>query len=326
LGALLGAIWRFQLVSGVLLILYYSNDSFFSFISVEDNNRSNKFGGEVRLIHSIMVNLLFCILFFHIFRGMYYGSMKNVSLWFSGWILFLLFIGVAFFGYVLPWGQISFWGAAVIINFIRVLPVLGDRVVYWLWGGFLVGGATLKFFLCFHFILPFGAAVVIILHLILLHYTGSVFLGRAVFNKTLFFQKFLVKDIVIMCGLFFSFVFILPLFWMEEENFLIVDLISSPLHIKPEWYFLFLYRVLRRVPSKLLGVILILRAVLFFMLQRIFRVSFLYFKYKAAYWYMFIFVFCFLRGLGALGISFLRRAAVLFLRVLYFLGLFFSGV
>jgi len=90
------------LVSGVLLILYYSNDSFFSFISVEDNNRSNKFGGEVRLIHSIMVNLLFCILFFHIFRGMYYGSMKNVSLWFSGWILFLLFIGVAFFGYVLP--------------------------------------------------------------------------------------------------------------------------------------------------------------------------------------------------------------------------------
>jgi len=170
-------------------------------------------------------------------------------------LFFIVFMIISFLGYVLPWGQISFWGAAVISNFFRVIPYIGRGLVFWLWGEFLVGVFTLKLFLFGHFFLSLLSVVFIINHLVSLHLTGSSskLLVSSMILKTVFFPKYIIKDYLV--GLILIYLIVLNFYLLvEEENFLEIDLVASPLHIKPEWYFLFLYRVLRRVPSKLLGV------------------------------------------------------------------------
>jgi len=159
-------------------------------------------------------------------------------------------------------------------------------------------------------------------HLLILHYFGSTSSGgRSFFIKTFFFQKFFLKDLNLLLVVFFAFIFVFPIFLIEEENFLRVDLISSPLHIKPEWYFLFLYSILRRVPSKLIGILIMFCALLFFLCQSIFRNVYLGLKYKNLYWNLFVVVFWILTGLGAVSISLLVSRAVIFLSFFYFLGL-----
>jgi len=213
------------------------------------------------------VFLLIFFFFWYIFiyfGGCFFFRLKYFLLWFSGWVLFVLFIGVAFLGYVLPWGQISFWGAAVITNFLSVVPYVGNNLVFWVWGDLIVSGFTLKFFYTAHFLLPLFCRVFILAHLILLHFfssSGVLFSSNLSF-KCSFFSKFLIKDfaagVFLLLMMFFSLYIVL-----EEENFLLVDIVSSPLHIKPEWYFLCFYCVLRRVPSKIVGLVIIVLFICF---------------------------------------------------------------
>jgi len=191
-------------------------------------------------------------------------------------LLFLFLMGISFLGYVLPWGQISFWGAAVITNFFRVVPLVGEEIVFWVWGGYLVGVPTLKFFFILHFFLPLLLFLIVVWHLILIHIFGSFRgLGFNIRIKLVFFSKFFLKDSLIFSVLESLFFFISYIFIVEEENFLSVDVVSSPLHIKPEWYFLFFYSILRIVPSKVFGVLLLFLTILLLILM---SRLFLYFK------------------------------------------------
>jgi len=203
------------------------------------------FGGSFRFFHRGLVSLIFLVLYIHIFRRIFY-SLKNFTVWRRGARLFLVLMLISFLGYVLPWGQISFWGAAVITNFFSVLPWVGERVVFWVWGGFIVGGGTLKLFFILHFIFPFLCLVIIVWHLVLLHIFGSSRsgLGAMLSVKTVFFRKFFLKDRLILVVVEIGTFYVAFMFLVEEENFLEVDIVSSPLHIKPEWYFLFFLQLI----------------------------------------------------------------------------------
>lgn len=248
-----------QVARGLLLVIFYTNRVEKRFERVERAAREALFGWELRRAHMLLANLLFLFMFLHMFRGAFIRSWKRPSVWGVGWAVLVRFIAVAFLGYVLPWGQMSVWGAAVITNFLRVVPALGEPLVSWVWAGYSVRGPTLKSFFMLHFIVPLGRGLLVFCHLFVLHVFGSRSArGMADYSlKTRFFPKFILKDRLVIGLIIWGFVIGLVVFWLEEENFLLADLVSSPLHIKPEWYFLFFYGELRRVPSKLIGVVLI---------------------------------------------------------------------
>lgn len=217
------------------------------------------FGWVIRYLHRNGASFVFIILFIHFFRGILQGSFLLKGPWARGWLIILIIIASAFLGYVLPWGQISFWGATVIINLISILPK-GKVLVVWLWGGFYVSSFTCSFFFAFHYIIPLVVLVIVIVHIVILHYRGRTGFGGAPRSgsiKVKFRYLFLIKDIVnlIILWRFLIWTLLSPDWASDPVNFIPSDLRSRPIHIQPEWYFLHLYAVLRSIPNKLGGLI-----------------------------------------------------------------------
>nr|YP_009679481.1 cytochrome b [Harpactocrates apennicola]QDP17928.1 cytochrome b [Harpactocrates apennicola] len=269
-GSLLGVFLGVQLVTGILLALHYSGDVMISFYSVVHICRDVSNGWLLRVLHSNGASMFFAFLYFHIGRGLYYGSYRYFETWLSGSVIFLLAMGTAFLGYVLPWGQMSFWAATVITNLLSAVPYLGVMLVEWVWGGFAVGNPTLVRFFAFHFLFPFILVMLVCFHLVFLHQTGSNNpLGQnSDMDKVNFYPYFLVSDLV---GFLVAFYFLLmvsmefPYVFMDVENFILANSLVTPIHIQPEWYFLFAYTILRSISSKIGGVVALLMSVLILM-------------------------------------------------------------
>lgn len=261
-GSLLGLCLAIQLSSGLLLACHYVGSADMAFDSVVHIIRDVKYGWLLRTVHANGASLFFFCLYIHIGRGLYYSSYYLSKAWLIGFVLLLLVIGIAFLGYVLPWGQISFWGASVITSLLSSVPYLGQSLVEWVWGGPSVDSATLTRFYTLHFILPFLLAASSMGHLIALHETGSSNpLGvSSDYNKVPFHQYYSWKDLVgvlALLGPFFFIVFTVPYMLGDPENFIEANRLVTPTHIQPEWYFLFAYAILRAVPNKLGGVLAI---------------------------------------------------------------------
>jgi len=307
-GRLLGLVLAIQIITGLFLAIHYTADLRLAFDSVCHIVRDVNGGWLFRYLHANGASFFFICLYAHVGRGLYYGRFAYKGLWFSGVALLFLVIASAFLGYVLPWGQIRFWGATVITNLFRALPYCGEDLVLWLWGGFSVNNATLTRFFTFHFIVPLLTAVVVLLHLILLHSNGSNNpLGvSSSTDKVPFHWYHTIKDLVgflILLTALLSLVLFLPNVLGEADNFIEANPISTPAHIVPEWYFLFAYAILRSIPNKLGGVIGLFCSLLFllvipFIRRAILKRNIFYPSRKLIHW-LFISSFCLLTVGGA---------------------------
>jgi len=266
-GSLLGLCLSSQLVSGLFLAMHYRCDMSLAFERVSHMRRDVNNGWLLRIVHANGARVFFICIYIHISRGIYYGSYQFKATWVIGVLILLLLIGTAFLGYVLPWGQMSFWGATVITNLASAIPYIGGDVVFWLWGGFSVRNATLTRFFRFHFLLPFILVALRGIHLLFLHQSGSsnpLGLNRNL-DKSPFHPYFTSKDsvgfILFLAGLLFVRL-LHPWDLGDPENFIPANPIVTPVHIQPEWYFLFAYAILRSIPSKLGGVIALILSVI----------------------------------------------------------------
>ncbi|TNE39586.1 MAG: cytochrome b/b6 [Alphaproteobacteria bacterium] len=269
-GSLAGVMLVVQIVTGVVLAMHYTPHVSMAFDSVEHIMRDVNYGWLLRYMHANGASMFFIVVYLHIFRGLYYGSYKapRELLWWLGLVIFLLMMATAFMGYVLPWGQMSFWGATVITNLFSAIPVVGEHIVTWLWGGFSVGNPTLNRFFSLHYLLPFIIAGVVILHIWSLHTNGSNNpTGLDVKDKqdTIpFHPYYTVKDLfgLAIFLIFFSvFLFYAPNYLGHPDNYTPANPLVTPAHIVPEWYFLPFYAILRAVPDKLGGVTLMFGAI-----------------------------------------------------------------
>lgn len=264
-GGMLSIMLVIQIVTGIVLAMHYVASADLAFNSVEHIMRDVNYGWLLRYVHTNGASMFFIAVYIHIFRGLYYGSYKEPRevLWILGVIIFLLMMATAFMGYVLPWGQMSFWGATVITNLFSAIPLFGEGIVTWLWGGFSVDQPTLNRFFSLHYLLPFMIAGVVILHVWALHVTGQTNpTGVEVKQKsdTLPFTPYAtIKDafaLVVFLAVYAWFVFYLPNFLGHPDNYIPANPLVTPAHIVPEWYFLPFYAILRAVPDKLGGVVL----------------------------------------------------------------------
>jgi len=251
-----------QILTGVFLAMHYTPHIDLAFVSVEHIMRDVNNGWLIRYMHANGASMFFIVVYSHIFRGLYYGSYMypREHLWCSGVVIFILMMATAFMGYVLPWGQMSFWGATVLTNLFSAIPFVGPAIVEWLWGGFSVDNATLNRFFSFHFLVPFLIAGMSLVHLALLHEHGSnnpIGVESSV-DKIPFYPYFYVKDLLAFFGLvtvFAVFVFYFPNLMGHPDNYIPANPMVTPAHIVPEWYFLPFYAILRSIPDKLGGVI-----------------------------------------------------------------------
>jgi ubiquinol-cytochrome c reductase cytochrome b subunit len=259
-----------QIVTGIILAMHYVPNAGLAFGSVEHIMRDVNHGWMIRFIHANGASMFFMAVYIHIFRGIYYGSYKapREVIWLLGMIIYLLMMATAFMGYVLPWGQMSFWGATVITNIVGSLPVIGGAITTWLWGGFAVDNPTLNRFFSLHYLLPFMIAGVVVLHLWALHVPGnSNPLGVNVKSEkdTLpFHPYYTVKDgfaIALFVVMFATFVFFNPDALGHADNYIEANPLVTPQHIVPEWYFLPFYAILRAIPNKLMGVLAMFSAI-----------------------------------------------------------------
>nr|QDA95890.1 cytochrome b [Metachirus myosuros]QDA95904.1 cytochrome b [Metachirus myosuros]QDA95908.1 cytochrome b [Metachirus myosuros]QDA95909.1 cytochrome b [Metachirus myosuros] len=266
-GSLLGICLIIQILTGLFLAMHYTSDTLTAFSSVAHICRDVNYGWLIRNLHANGASLFFMCLFLHVGRGIYYGSYLYKETWNIGVILLLTVMATAFVGYVLPWGQMSFWGATVITNLLSAIPYIGNSLVEWIWGGFSVDKATLTRFFAFHFILPFIILALVIVHLLFLHETGSNNPTGINPNadKIPFHPYYTIKDIL---GLFLMLLVLLllalfsPDLLGDPDNFTPANPLNTPPHIKPEWYFLFAYAILRSIPNKLGGVLALLASIL----------------------------------------------------------------
>lgn len=267
-GSVLGFIFLVQFISGIFLSFFYSSDSFSSFSSIDLLNRDLVFGWVVRNIHLAGAGGFFLFIYLHIGRNIYFlVFIHKPQVWNSGVIIYILSMAIAFLGYVLPWGQMSYWGATVITNFFSVIPLYGNSLVIWIWGGFAVDYPTLSRFFGLHFLLPFILLFFILLHIFFLHSKGSSNpLGQRVGSDTIsFFPLFLVKDILgwsLVFLVIYYYFFFDPDLFIELEKYIEANPLVTPIHIQPEWYFLSAYAILRSVPKKLGGVLGLVRSIL----------------------------------------------------------------
>ncbi len=260
-GSLAGLCLATQIISGILLAMHYTPHVDYAFTSVEHIMRDVNYGWLLRYFHANGASMFFIVIYTHIGRGLYYGSFQYPRgfLWVSGVIIFILLMATAFMGYVLPWGQMSFWGATVITNLFSAIPYVGEHIAYFLWGGFSVDNPTLNRFFSLHYLLPFLTAGVIGLHLILLHNHGSssLIIATKSSDKIPFYPYLYLKDVFgFLCFLtFFSFfIFFIPNALGHPDNYIPANPMVTPTHIVPEWYFLPFYAILRSIPDKLGGV------------------------------------------------------------------------
>nr|BAM75244.1 cytochrome b [Prionace glauca] len=277
-GSLLGLCLIIQILTGLFLAMHYTADISMAFSSVIHICRDVNYGWLIRNIHANGASLFFICVFLHIARGLYYGSYLYKETWNIGVILLFLLMATAFVGYVLPWGQMSFWGATVITNLLSAFPYIGDILVQWIWGGFSVDNATLTRFFAFHFLLPFLILALTVIHLLFLHETGSNNpLGiNSNADKISFHPYFSYKDLLgffIMIFFLATLALFMPNLLGDAENFIPANPLVTPPHIKPEWYFLFAYAILRSIPNKLGGVLALLFSIFILMLVPLLHTS-----------------------------------------------------
>nr|YP_008592427.1 cytochrome b [Pseudorhombus cinnamoneus]AFC88454.1 cytochrome b [Pseudorhombus cinnamoneus] len=277
-GSLLGLCLITQIVTGLFLAMHYTADVSTAFTSVAHICRDVNYGWLIRNIHANGASFFFICLYLHIGRGLYYGSYLYKETWNVGVILLLLVMMTAFVGYVLPWGQMSFWGATVITNLLSAIPYVGTTLVQWIWGGFSVDNATLTRFFAFHFLFPFVILAVTVIHLIFLHETGSnnpTGLNSDC-DKVPFHPYFSYKDLLgfaVLLSALSTLALFSPNLLGDPDNFTPANPLVTPPHIKPEWYFLFAYAILRSIPNKLGGVLALLFSILILMLVPILHTS-----------------------------------------------------
>jgi ubiquinol-cytochrome c reductase cytochrome b subunit len=279
-GSAAGICLVIQIITGIFLAMHYCPHVDFAFSSVEHIMTDVRYGWLIRYVHANGASMFFIVVYCHIFRGLYFGSYiyPRGRLWASGVIIFLLMMATAFMGYVLPWGQMSFWGATVITNLFSAIPYVGPSIVEWLWGGFSVGNATLNRFFSLHYLMPFVIVGLVILHLALLHRVGSSNpLGINTNVETIsFYPYFFVKDLFaffVLALMFSFFVFFYPNVLGHSDNYIPANPLSTPAHIVPEWYFLPFYAILRSIPDKLGGVVAMISAILVLLLLPVINTS-----------------------------------------------------
>nr|ABY48507.1 cytochrome b [Xantusia vigilis]ABY48508.1 cytochrome b [Xantusia vigilis]ABY48509.1 cytochrome b [Xantusia vigilis]ABY48510.1 cytochrome b [Xantusia vigilis]ABY48511.1 cytochrome b [Xantusia vigilis] len=266
-GSLLGLCLLIQIFTGLFLAMHYTADITSAFSSVVHICRNVQYGWLIRNIHANGASIFFICLYLHVARGLYYGSYMYTITWNIGVILLFLVMATAFVGYVLPWGQMSFWGATVITNLLSAVPYIGTTLVQWIWGGFSVDNATLTRFFAFHFILPFIIIAMTMLHLLFLHESGSNNPTGLSANtdKISFHPFFSYKDllgVVMITMVLLILTLFSPNLLGDPENFTPANPMMTPPHIKPEWYFLFAYAILRSIPNKLGGVLALLLSIM----------------------------------------------------------------
>nr|YP_009138977.1 cytochrome b [Carcharhinus brevipinna]AIY56283.1 cytochrome b [Carcharhinus brevipinna] len=277
-GSLLGLCLAIQILTGLFLAMHYTADISMAFSSVVHICRDVNYGWLIRNMHANGASLFFICVYLHIARGLYYGSYLYKETWNIGVILLFLLMATAFVGYVLPWGQMSFWGATVITNLLSAFPYIGDMLVQWIWGGFSVDNATLTRFFAFHFLLPFLILALTVIHLLFLHETGSNNpLGiNSDADKIPFHPYFSYKDLLgffVMIFFLATLALFMPNLLGDAENFIPANPLVTPPHIKPEWYFLFAYAILRSIPNKLGGVLALLFSIFILMLVPLLHTS-----------------------------------------------------
>nr|YP_009941987.1 cytochrome b [Syrphus vitripennis]QOC71058.1 cytochrome b [Syrphus vitripennis]UEK75582.1 cytochrome b [Eupeodes latifasciatus]UXF58214.1 cytochrome b [Syrphus vitripennis]WCJ53302.1 cytochrome b [Syrphus vitripennis] len=277
-GSLLGLCLIIQILTGLFLAMHYTADINMAFNSVDHICRNVNYGWLLRTLHANGASFFFICIYLHVGRGMYYGSYLFTPTWLSGTIILFLVMATAFMGYVLPWGQMSFWGATVITNLLSAIPYLGLDLVQWIWGGFAVDNATLTRFFTFHFILPFIVLATVMIHLLFLHQTGSnnpIGLNSNL-DKIPFHPYFTYKDItgfIIMIMLLTMLTLMNPYMLGDPDNFIPANPLVTPIHIQPEWYFLFAYAILRSIPNKLGGVIALVMSIAILMIMPFYNLS-----------------------------------------------------
>jgi len=263
-GGILAIMLVLQLITGIVLVMHYTPTADLAFDSVEHIMRDVNYGWLLRYMHANGASMFFIAVYIHIFRGMYYGSYKEPRevLWMLGVFIFIAMMATAFMGYVLPWGQMSFWGAKVITNLFSAIPFVGDPIVTWLWGGFNVGDPTLNRFFSLHYLLPFVLAALVFLHIWALHVPGNNnptgVEPKSDADTLPFHPYYTMKDlfaIVVFLLFMAAFVFYAPNYMGHADNYIEANPLSTPAHIVPEWYFLPFYAILRSIPDKLFGVI-----------------------------------------------------------------------
>nr|AFU48973.1 cytochrome b [Microtus duodecimcostatus x lusitanicus] len=277
-GSLLGLCLAIQILTGLFLAMHYTSDTATAFSSVTHICRDVNYGWLIRYMHANGASMFFICLFVHVGRGIYYGSYNMIETWNMGIILLFAVMATAFMGYVLPWGQMSFWGATVITNLLSAIPYIGTTLVEWIWGGFSVDKATLTRFFAFHFILPFIITALVLVHLLFLPETGSnnpTGLNSDA-DKIPFHPYYTNKDLLGVLVLLMAFM-ILTLFFPDifgdPDNYTPANPLNTPPHIKPEWYFLFAYAILRSIPNKLGGVLALILSILILALMPLLHTS-----------------------------------------------------
>ncbi len=327
-GSLLGLVLIIQLVTGIVLAMRYSGHTAISFDSVILIYQDANYGWFIRLLHSTGASFFFVFLYLHIGRGLYYGSYVYAELWNVGVVIYLILIGTAFLGYVLPWGQISYWAATVITNLLSAIPLVGSIVVEWVWGGFAVSNPTLTRFFALHYLLPFVVTALVMIHIFFLHLNGrSNPLGiSSNTNKVSFHYYYRVKDAIVFMVVIFLFLFVTlnnGYNLIDAENWIPANPLVTPTHIQPEWYFLFAYAILRSIPNKLGGVLGLVSAVIVLFIfsfnskNLIFR-GFNYSPVARLLYWTFISNFLLLTWLGSCPAESPFNEVALFCTVLYF--------
>nr|UXG58695.1 cytochrome b [Dermacentor albipictus] len=312
-GSLLGLCLMMQILTGLFLAMNFSSDITTAFSMISHIQRDVNNGWLIRSIHANGASLFFVLLYTHVGRGIYYSSFYFTKVWFSGLIIIFILMAIAFLGYILPWGQMSFWGATVITNLISAIPYVGNLMTYWIWGGFSVDNNTLIRFFSLHFILPFILLMMVLIHIVLIHEKGSSNpLGLSMnIDKIPFHPYFTIKDImgfVIVMMMFSFIVIIFPYSLMDAENFNIANPMITPPHIQPEWYFLFAYAILRSIPNKLGGVVALMMSIIIiislpFSMNKKFSSSFYNNLNKILFWSL-VNCFLMLTYLGAMPIEY----------------------
>ena len=268
-GSMAGIFLVVQIVTGIFLAMHYTPHVDLAFLSVEHIMRDVNNGWLIRYLHANGASMFFGVVYIHVARGIYYGSYQKPRgfVWVAGVVILILMMATAFMGYVLTWGQMSFWAATVITNLFSAFPIVGEPIVAWLWGGFSVDNATLNRFFSFHYLLPFLIVGAVLAHLAVLHQNGSNNpLGvQSGIDKIPFYPYFIIKDLfswVVAFIFYFGFVFFAPNYLGHTDNYIEANAMVTPAHIVPEWYFLPFYAILRSIPHKLGGVIAMFAALL----------------------------------------------------------------
>nr|YP_011014769.1 cytochrome b [Ixodes crenulatus]WQB40580.1 cytochrome b [Ixodes crenulatus] len=327
LGSLLGMCLMIQILSGLFLAMNFSSDISTAFNMMSHIMRDVNNGWLIRSIHSNGASMFFIFLYIHIGRGIYYSSFFFLKTWLSGIMIIFILMATAFLGYVLPWGQMSFWGATVITNLFSAIPYIGTMLTYWIWGGFSVDNNTLTRFFSLHFILPFILMMLVLIHVILIHEKGSSNpLGVNLnIDKIPFHPYFTVKDILGVLITLFMFsivVLVFPNILIDSENFNMANPLITPPHIQPEWYFLFAYAILRSIPNKFGGVIALVMSIIIiitlpFSMKNKFS-SFYFFPFKKLIFWMLVNTFFMLTFLGACPVEYPFIISSQILTTLYF--------